>query len=255
MNIVIIGSGNVATHLALAIKNAGHNIWQIFSRTITNADLLAGMVGAEATNDWSTLRVDADIYLISVTDGHIVDVISKMPQVNGVVAHTAGSLSMDVLSRFSLYGVFYPFQTFTKDKVLNFREVPLLVEGNLSVARRQLRDLAEDLSDCVQKSNEEKRKALHLSAVFACNFVNHLYVQADELLTKAGLSFDLLAPLIRETTQKALSMKPKYAQTGPARRLDKDVIKSHLTALENDSLSYQIYQILSESIMQATREE
>ncbi len=130
MTIVIIGSGNVATHLASALSRAGINIPQLFSRNLLHAKQLASRVGAEPIDNLNDLTLDADLYLISVADASIEEVVNKMPLVKGVVAHTAASVEMSVLSRFSHFGVFYPFQTFTKEKSLDFKEIPLLLEAN-----------------------------------------------------------------------------------------------------------------------------
>jgi len=246
--IVIIGAGNVASHLGLALKKSGYNISQVYSRHIANAECLSSLVDAVAIDDLSKITVDADIYIISVSDGVVEAVANSMPMVEGIVVHTAGSIEMSVLDRFSLHGVLYPFQTFTKQKELDFYQVPLLVKGNVSFSNNTLLELAESISCNVQQASDSKRKALHISAVFACNFVNHLYALSDELLEKEGLNFSLLAPLIKETTQKALSMKPLYAQTGPAIRGDQAVINSHLKALKMDSFYHDIYLLLSDSI-------
>ena len=252
--IVMIGAGNVATHLCIALKNAGCLILQVYSRDISNAECLAPLVEASAIDALAEIMTDADLYIICVSDSAIELVVNGMPQVGGVVVHTAGSVDMSVLNRFPLHGVLYPFQTFTKEKELDFDQVPLLVEGNVSVARRLLSTVANAISGNVQKMNGSKRKALHISAVFACNFVNHLYTLADELLEKEGLDFSLLEPLIRETTQKALSMKPVFAQTGPARRGDKAVMHSHVEALNSGTFHHDIYVILSESIAKMAAE-
>ncbi len=250
MTIVIIGSGNVATHLALALARAEIYIPQVFSRNILHAKQLASRVGAEPIDNLKDLSLDADLYLISVADASIEEVVQKMPLVKGVVAHTAASVGMSVLSRFSHFGVFYPFQTFTKEKTLNFKEIPLLLEANGDNTLKLLKSVGNSISDKVQESNESKRMALHLAAVFACNFVNHLYTLADELLADSGMKFEILAPLIRETTEKALSMHPKLAQTGPAHRADTNVMASHLKSLKEGTVEYKIYQLLSQSIME-----
>ncbi|HKL72217.1 MAG TPA: DUF2520 domain-containing protein [Marinilabiliaceae bacterium] len=251
MTIVIIGSGNVATHLALALTCAGKEILQVYSRTLLYAEQLANRVGAEPIDDLNDLTLDADTYLISVADASIEEVVQKMPFVKGVVAHTAASIGMFVLSRFTHHGVFYPFQTFTKEKPLDFKEIPLLLEANGEATLTVLKSLGEAISDKVQESNESKRKALHIAAVFACNFVNHLYALADGLLMESEMDFGILAPLIRETTDKALSMHPQLAQTGPAHRSDTNVIASHLKNLGEGTMKYEIYQLLSQSIMKA----
>ena len=247
-NVVIIGAGNVATHLSIAIRNADYNIIQVYSRQIDNAVLLASLLGVEATDNLEEIDRSADIYLIAVSDSAIEKVVAQLPGLKGVVAHTSGSMDMDLLEKFDNYGVFYPFQTFTKEKQLRVSEVPLLLEAATERLKRSS-ELAGDISNKVQLSNARMRKALHISAVFACNFVNHMYALAGELLEKEGLSFTLLEPLIRETTQKALTMSARDAQTGPARRKDRVVMNRHIETLNDKSFHREIYTLVSESIM------
>lgn len=253
MKVVIVGSGNVATHLGMALKNAGCVILQVLSRQLHNAECLAAMLEADAGNDLSKINREADLYLLSISDTSIAEVADALPLLQGVVAHTAGSIDMEVLERFPLHGVLYPFQTFTKEKEVDFKTVPVLFEGNRSASRKLLNDVALSISTRVQKASGTRRKALHMAAVFACNFVNHLYTLADDLLEKEGLDFSLLEPLIRETTQKALTMKPADAQTGPARRGDRLVSRAHLEALEAHPAQHDAYALLSESIFRYFR--
>ncbi|ASB50213.1 Rossmann-like and DUF2520 domain-containing protein [Alkalitalea saponilacus] len=253
--IILIGAGNVATHLAIALKNAGFSIVQVYSRDIVNAEVLAGMVEASAIDNLKQMDVTSDMYILSVSDGAIETIAHEMPLVKGVVVHTAGSVPMEVLNRFNLYGVFYPFQTFTKDKELDFKKVPVLIEGNISHSKNVIIEVAQHISTRVQKANGEHRKALHIAAVFACNFVNHLYVLADDLLEKQGMEFSLLEPLISETTRKALSIKPVHAQTGPARRNDKQVIQLHQESLNGETFHHDIYALISESIIRTYETE
>lgn len=247
--ITIIGSGNVATHLASAFINRGFEIVQVFSRNIENATVLANSVEAEAIDDLSLLNNSSDLYIISVSDSAINDVLAKMPNVDGIVVHTAGSVGIEMLNRFNQYGVFYPFQTFTKEKEIDFKTIPLLVEGSTDEILKYLKEIASQLSENVIKADTFQRKNVHLSAVFASNFVNHLYSVADKLLNSNGISFDILAPLIRETTEKALSMNPVKAQTGPAQREDFNVIDNHLDILKNNKNEFDIYKLLTESII------
>jgi predicted short-subunit dehydrogenase-like oxidoreductase (DUF2520 family) len=253
--IVMIGAGNVATHLCIALRNAGYIIPQVFSRTISNAECLAPLVDAEAIDSLSEIDTQADLYIISVSDSAIQEVAREMPDVSGVVVHTAGSIEMNALDRFPLHGIMYPFQTFTREKELEFSQVPVLVEGNASLSKKMVWDVANAISDKVQKANGSKRKTLHISAVFACNFVNHLYALADDLLEKEGLNFSMLEPLIKETTQKALSMKPVHAQTGPATRGDREVMNNHMEALNSGTFHHDIYALLSESIYKFAKNE
>lgn len=247
--ITIIGSGNVATHLASAFFKKGFEIVQVFSRNIENATVLANSVEAEAIDDLGLLNNSSDLYIISVSDSAINDVLAKMPNVDGVVVHTAGSVGVEVLNRFDKYGVFYPFQTFTKEKEIDFETIPLLVEASADEILKYLKEIASQLSENVIEADTIQRKNVHLSAVFASNFVNHLYSVADKLLNSNGISFDILAPLIRETTEKALSMNPVKAQTGPAQREDFNIIDNHLDILKNNKNEFDIYKLLTESII------
>ncbi|WP_088655279.1 Rossmann-like and DUF2520 domain-containing protein [Geofilum rhodophaeum] len=253
MKVVIIGSGNVATHLGMALKNTGCIILEVFSRQMHNAECLAAMLEARAGTDLSKINREADLYLLSVSDASISAVAAALPPLKGVVAHTAGSIGMEELERFPLHGVLYPFQTFTKEKEVDFKTVPVLYEGNRSASRKMLNEVALSISGKVQKASGARRKALHVAAVFACNFVNHLYTLANDLMEKEGLDFSLLEPLIRETTQKALTMKPADAQTGPARRGDRLVSQAHLETLEAYPAQHDVYALLSESIFRYFR--
>lgn len=248
--IVIIGAGNVATHLTLALKNSGCAICQVYSRNLSNADCLAQLVAAEPTDSLKEIRTDADFYFLAVSDSAIASVVQLMPLVSGVVVHTAGSIPMSVLEKFSLYGVFYPFQTFTKDRGVDFSKIPVLIEGNRSDVRRELTRLAATISNQVLKADSNRRALLHVAAVFSSNFVNHMYTISHDLLERSGLDFDLLKPLITETTQKALSMNSVDAQTGPARRKDFGVMGEHLEKLSATKNYQEIYELISKSIVE-----
>ena len=248
--IVIIGAGNVATHLTLALKNSGCTICQVYSRNLSNADCLAQLVAAEPIDSLKEIRTDADFYFLAVSDSAIASVVQLMPLVSGVVVHTAGSIPLSVLEKFSLYGVFYPFQTFTKDRGVDFSKIPVLIEGNRSDVRRELTRLAATISNQVLKADSNRRALLHVAAVFSSNFVNHMYTISHDLLERSGLDFDLLKPLITETTQKALSMNSVDAQTGPARRKDFGVMGEHLEKLSVTKNYQEIYELISKSIVE-----
>lgn len=247
--IVIIGAGNVATHLTLALKNAGHIIKQVYSRNISNADCLARLVDAEPISDLKLVCSDAAFYIIAVSDGAISLVAESLPNVSGIVAHTAGSVPLSVLEKFKLHGVFYPFQTFTKDRGLDFINIPILIEGSRPDVNRELSALASSISENVQKADSIKRATLHVAAIFSSNFVNHMYSISQDLLERSGLDFNLLKPLIAETTQKALSINPIDAQTGPARRRDFGIMEEHSERLSDTELYKEIYSLISKSIV------
>lgn len=249
MKVSIIGSGNVATHLTSVLFDKGIEIVQVFSRNIENAKLLADKVDAESISDLSLLRSDSELYIISVSDSAIKFVVEEMPSVDGIVVHTAGSVGVDVLQKFKSNGVFYPFQTFTKEKNVDFDLIPIFLEANNVENLNLLRKLAKSLSSNVIDADSFQRKNIHLAAVFASNFANHLYSIADNLLSLNNISFDILKPLIKETTEKVMNIHPIQAQTGPAQREDINVINEHLKILDDKNSEYIIYKMLTDSII------
>ena len=246
--IIFIGSGNVATHLAIALSKAGNNIVQIFSQTLEHAQSLAKKTQATYIDDIEKISCDADLYIFSVKDDALPEILAKMPKTTGVWVHTAGSVPMDIFKTHTDdYGVMYPLQTFSKNRDVNFSAIPVFIEGSDAKTAHFLEVLAKSVLENVQYLSSEKRKYLHLAAVFACNFTNHLYALSAEILEKESISFDVLKPLIFETVAKITEMKPKEAQTGPALRFDKTIMKKHLTLLEDEQIK-NMYSLLSESI-------
>ncbi|MCZ4223587.1 Rossmann-like and DUF2520 domain-containing protein [Pedobacter rhodius] len=249
MNIVLLGSGNVATHLAIALKAAGENIVQVFSRDLTNAITLAEKVNAEPISSFSDINHKADLYIIAVKDDAISEVASHLAAAEGLVVHTSGTTDVKVLSEFiKNTGVFYPLQTFSKSKEVNFKTIPLCLEASDDSQLEVLNRLAKKLSSNVHEVDGAKRKVLHLAAVFACNFTNHLYALSNQILTKNDLNFDIIRPLIAETADKAMVDLPENVQTGPAFRNDESTINKHLTMLADLPELQEIYQTLSNSI-------
>jgi predicted short-subunit dehydrogenase-like oxidoreductase (DUF2520 family) len=247
--IVMIGAGNVATHIALALKSANYFIKSIYSQTEKSAQNLAEKINCSFTTHIEKLPDNADIYVIAVKDTVIEDIAKKLNIRSGIVVHTAGSVSMRVFeSYFKNFGVFYPLQTFTKSGSLDFSEIPLCIEANTNDTENKLLNLAESLSKKVIFVNSEKRKILHLAAVFACNFTNHMYSIGYELLSKQNIDFSLLHPLINETAKKANEMNPMDAQTGPAKRQDDKTMDMHLKMLKNYPAFEKIYRFVSDSI-------
>ncbi len=248
MKIVFIGSGNLATNLAKALHDAGHHILQIYSYTEINAQKLARCVAATATHQLEALRDDADIYIFAVKDDVLQQIISQMPHKKGVWLHTAGSIPMDIFSPFhDEYGVFYPIQTFSKERPVPFSSIPIFIEASHPKVKNRIERLARSISTQVQILSSDKRKYLHLAAVFACNFTNHLYALASEIVERENISFDALKPLIAETAAKIMDMAPQQAQTGPAVRMDENVMRKHLQLIRDDELK-EIYLQLSKSI-------
>jgi len=249
MKIVLIGAGNVATHLGEVLYQANHQMLQVYSRNEANAHVLANRINAQAISQLTDVNTHADIYILSVIDDALEAVIQSLPPLNGIVVHTAGSVSMDVLARFSKHGVFYPFQTFTKGVQVNFNTIPILIESEQDEVNKKLTCLAQELSSSVLQASSHQRGQLHIAAVYACNFVNHMYRLADEVLQKSDLPFSLLHPLIKETADKVQRRSPEKTQTGPAARNDQQIITKHLDALKDNEELYAVYKQLTQSIL------
>ena len=249
MNVVLLGSGNVATNLALALKANGENIVQVFSPNLVNAKELAERISSEPINSFSEIDQTADLYIISVKDDAIAGVARNLKDVDGLVVHTSGTTDIEVLSSEVKHaGVFYPLQTFSKSREVDFKTIPLCLEASDQHQLEILTQVAEKLSDKVYQLDGEKRKVLHLSAVFACNFTNHLYALSNQILTENDLNFDLIKPLIAETAYKVMSDSPENVQTGPAIRHDENTMNKHLAMLSDLPELQEIYQTLSNSI-------
>lgn len=250
MKIVLIGAGNLATHLGKALHAAGHDMVQVFSRTMQSAETLASLLDAEPLTDMAQVRDDADVYIFSVKDSALEQLISQLcGDDEKVFLHTAGSMPMSVFRGKALhYGVLYPMQTFSKQREVDFSIIPCFIEANDEFALKQIEGLAGQISHRVFQLSSEDRKYLHLSAVFACNFANHCYAASQELLQQHGIPFDVMLPLIDETAAKVHGMTPKEAQTGPAVRYDENVIGKQILLLEDQPYFLKIYDSMSKSI-------
>ena len=247
--IVIIGSGNVATHLARAFQKAGCHIAQVYSRSLDHASRLASeLKDAQPVDDLSMLTQDADLYLISVADAAVAPIADAMPKVKGIVAHTSGSVPLAALSHASdRTAVLYPLQTFTRDAVVDIANVPFFTEAS---DRRILDDIdayARMLSEKVYHADSDKRKTLHIAGVLSCNFVNYLWDCTAQVLAADGYDFSVVEPLVRATLDKAVAIGPRAAQTGPAMRCDAEVMRQHIDRLDPDKA--RIYRELSNEIM------
>lgn len=248
MRIVFIGAGNLASQLApqLALLKS-IEILQVYSQTIESAKLLGDKINCDYTNQLDQITTEADLYIFSLKDSALKDVLSAMKCNNGIWVHTAGSIPMEIFKPFAQkYGVFYPLQTFSKSKSISFAHIPFFIEGSDEQTESELLGLANQLSDNVRLLSSEKRKEIHLAAVFVCNFTNHMYAIAADILEEKEIPFDVLIPLIEETTKKLSHLHPKQAQTGPAVRFDENVINKHLSLLNKDYK--EVYQLLSKSI-------
>lgn len=245
--VVLIGSGNVATSLALALNGKCHLV-QVYSRSMASAEALASRVGAQATNDLSQIVTDADIYVISVVDDAITRVLETCPARGGLWVHTSGSTSIDVFKgKCTRYGVLYPMQSFSKSCPARMHEVHIFIEGCDSCATQEVKELAMLLTNNVHEITSTERERLHVAAVFACNFANHMFTLSSEVLDEAGIPFDAMLPLIKTTIAKLDNLTPTQSQTGPAARGDVNVIERHLQSLSGDK--HDIYLLLSQSIL------
>ena len=255
MKIVFIGAGNLATRLSLAMQRVGMQIGQVYSHTEASARQLATRLGCPWTNDLSALQEDGDLYVFSLKDTVLSDVISKVKPNNGMWVHTAGSMPMSVFEGYAQrFGVLYPLQTFSKGRNVNFDVIPIFLEANTDKNADYLKNIASALSENVRFMSSEKRRSLHLAAVFACNFTTHIYTLSYKLLENESIPADVLLPLIDETVSKIHSMPPAAAQTGPAIRYDENVINKHLAMLDDPDMQ-AIYRLLSQSIHKEAQNE
>ncbi|EFC73436.1 Rossmann-like and DUF2520 domain-containing protein [Prevotella melaninogenica] len=251
MKVTLIGAGNLATQLGKSLKKAGVIISQVYSRTEDSARTLGKLLEAEWLTDIKALRDEADIYIFSVKDSVLCELISEVCKGRGdkLFLHTAGSMSMSCFEGKVLrYGVFYPMQTFSKTKDVDFERVPVFIEGNSIETEDIIRSFANMLSKRVITLSSADRKYLHLAAVWACNFTNYCYTVASDILGEHGIPFDVMLPLINETTEKIQKISPKEAQTGPAVRGDRNVMSKQLELMNDKEDLQKLYKMLSKGI-------
>ncbi|TAD86272.1 MAG: DUF2520 domain-containing protein [Bacteroidetes bacterium] len=248
MNIVLLGAGNVATVLAKMATARGHHVLQIFSRNPINAAELAEAVSAEPVTDLKNIRTDADLYVAALTDTAVASLHQHLNLSRGVLVHTAGALNMEVLEPAAPnYGVLYPIQSLRKEKS-DYSPFPWLTQASTPETLAFITDFAETLSPTVKPSSNAERLHLHLAAVVANNFTNHLYALTQQFCKQHQVSFDLLKPLIVETALRIDEFDPYAVQTGPALRHDADTISKHLELLRQNPQLEQLYHALSNSI-------
>ena len=246
---MLAGAGNLATSLGVALAAAGTSPVAVWSRTRESAEALGAKTGSDAFCDINLLPA-ADVVVISVPDAAIEEVatafVARYPE--ALIVHTAGSVPMNILQGAGAanYGVFYPMQTFSKQRVADFTKLTVFVEGCNEAALSQLENLALLLTPNVERATSEQRKYLHIAAVFACNFANAAYCMAADVLEAHGLPFEAMLPLIDEAAAKVHTLSPAEAQTGPARRGDAAVMNSHLSML--DGRLKEIYSLVSDYI-------
>tara|TARA_B110000116_G_scaffold200343_1_gene175260 strand:+ start:9415 stop:10179 length:765 start_codon:yes stop_codon:yes gene_type:complete len=244
--ILLIGSGNLATHLALKIDKKKYLITQVFSRNIDNAKNLANKIQSDWTIDPKKIK-KADITLVAISDDSIKNIINILPK--NPTIHTSGSTSIDIFKEHFLdYGVLYPLQTFNKDLEIEMKDIPFFIESNNKKFEKEIYELALSFSNNITQLNSFKRQQLHIAAVFACNFSNHMLVIAKELMEKENISYSLLLPLIKQSLSKIESGDPNKFQTGPAARNDNEIIEQHIKSINQDHIK-ELYKLISKNII------
>ncbi len=258
-SISFIGAGNLAWHLAPAFDNSGYAVKEVFSPNPKHAeDLTERLYQAEvkATLDFSTS--DSRIFIIAVSDNVIKQVAQEiiLPD-EALLVHTSGSVAVEELNfaAAAASGVFYPLQTFSKNRKADFKNLPIFVEANMPEAEEVLFEMGRALGGNIQKMDSQQRAALHLTAVFASNFTNHMITLSSQLAEQHNIPFDWLKPLIRETIEKNLSLGPMQSQTGPARRGDLEILDKHIELLKENEKVAEIYRLISQHIMDVHQPE
>lgn len=250
IKILLVGTGNVATQLAKNLDVEKYQINQIFSRNKKNAEPLIEFLNCHWSNDPKKI-MPSDMTIIAISDDNIKSVLPLLPKIPTM--HTSGSIDMKILDEyFDNYGVFYPLQTFKKNTAINLNNTPFLIEGNNKDIEENIFELASSFSNKVYKINSSSRLKIHLSAVFACNFSNHMMVLGKKISEESNFDFSLLLPLIQKTFSQ-IDNNPLKLQTGPAVREDKKVMNKHLEIIEDENIKL-IYKLISESIIK-TKDE
>jgi predicted short-subunit dehydrogenase-like oxidoreductase (DUF2520 family) len=246
---VILGAGNVAAHMARHLHSGGHSIACIWSRTKEHADDLASLVRSRGTADPDRVPGNADFYLVAVPDRAITPVASKFRGTGGIWIHTAGAVPMDIFEKdFSEYGVIYPLQTLSAARPVSLKGVPLLIEGSGSRVTEMIRSVAGSISDHVIEMDSARRLVVHVAAVFANNFSNHMVAVAEHILKVHEIDPALLAPMLRETFEKIAEMGPEGARTGPAARDDRSTMLLHRELLKKYPEWEKLYTFISRDI-------
>lgn len=247
-SIAIVGAGNVATNLALSLFETGVTIRSVYSRNMENTHVLAAQVNASAISSLAEVHPDVSVIVIAVSDDEIGHVAHHLQSHSALVVHCSGSVDMDVLSGCKNYGVFYPFVVMRKAVRTDFTNVDFFIEANDEVHLSLLNTLAEKLTKSVKPLHSKARLALHISGVFANNFVNLQFIIAQQLLNENGMDFDVLCPMLANYFQLLLQSNPAAIQTGPAIRHDDRVIQKHLDLLGSHSDFKEVYRLLTAQI-------
>lgn len=249
MNVSIVGSGNLASHLIPRLLEKGIKVQQIFSRNATTAKSLSRKYKIAFAPTLNDLNLNVDLILLCVSDSSIRTIIPHFKNFSGIVCHTSGTAPINDLNKHKgNNGVLYPLQTFSAKAKVDWNSIPVFVEGSNAATEKNLLQLAKRLSKKSYVLSSEQRKELHLAAVFVNNFVNACYTIAHSHLQKKNLKWEYLLPLIDQTTLKIHSHAPKDVQTGPARRNDQKIIQEHLQLLKKDKKALEVYKVMTEYI-------
>lgn len=251
--ITIVGAGNVGHNFAIALRQAGYIIHEVHSRTQQSAMLLGQIINCSYTTRLEELKQDTDLVILAVNDDALPDVVANIKIKDKPIVHTSGSTPISVFDNlgFNDYGIFYPVQSFSKNDTESLCPIPICVEANNATAENLFLSLARSISERVYAMDSEKRKALHVAAVFANNFSNHLFHIADEILKTKGISFEVIRPLVEKTADKIKTEDPLNAQTGPAVRNDTEVIRDHIDFLSSKPDYREIYELMTADIFKA----
>ncbi|NWJ49872.1 MAG: DUF2520 domain-containing protein [Bacteroidetes bacterium] len=247
--IAIIGAGNVATHLGLALLKAGQQIHCIYNRDEERGRALASLFGARYINDLTLLN-QHDLIILAVSDDAISVIANKLKKSSALVVHTSGTIPLSSLSVIGMnVGIFYPLQTFSKQHAVDFNTIPICVYSTTEEYCQSLFSLASKLSNSVHIINDDQRRKIHIAAVLVNNFSNYLYIKAFDFLSENNLPVQLIKPLIVETALKINDIPPFEAQTGPAKRGDMDTIAKHLDLIKNDKELNELYKMITDRIL------
>lgn len=248
MKVGIAGAGNVATHLATAIKKSGHEIVAVVSKSYCTAEALAGKLNAVAIRNVEEMPSDLDFVLIASSDAAVSEISDRLPQIKGIVAHTSGSVPLEALSTRHVHAaVLYPLQTFTKDVPVDISKVPFFVEATDESALRTIESIAGELSERVHHADSVTRSRLHIAGVLSSNFPIYLLEMTRKVLSEQGLPLDTVKPLVKATIEKAFSTEPLAALTGPARRGDVEVVRKQSASFDSQ-IDKDIYDSISKAI-------
>lgn len=246
----VLGSGRVATALLKGLSEIPSSELHLIARDPSQREALGERFAVDERVPVEDCDPGLDLLLIAVSDDAIQEVVRQLPGMKGVVAHCSGVKPLSELDEQGRgQGVFYPLQSFSGDAFPDWSSIPICIEGSDQHSQEELRALAGELSDTVRELGEDERKQLHVAAVFACNFSNHLYAIARKLLQEKGIDYELLRSLILHTARKGVEQDPTEAQTGPASRGDRETMQEHLALLEGNPDLYELYSLLSQRIM------